>query len=96
MAYGMAELADALERIQRLEYEGASLQVLEDACREAQTAMASLPDAPGAFHFLMHFLIDHDIRRRDGEYARMQYEQLARVLKELRRAPSPGWNRDAF
>lgn len=84
MTYSMGELADALERIQRLEDEGASPQLLEVACSEAQSAMASLRDAPETFHFLMHFLIDHDIRRKDADYARMQYEQLAGLLKELR------------
>jgi len=38
-----------------------------------------------AFHLLMHFIADEDIRRKDAQYATNQVEALEKLVSELER-----------
>lgn len=53
---------------------------VQDALHDRE---ATEPVSPEDFHFLMHYLIDADIRLKDAEYARVQSERLLTFIAAL-------------
>jgi hypothetical protein len=85
--YDRGELANDLERIRELEGDlRVGLDVLYAEARSIQSRIDGMRDVFESFHFVMHYLIDIDLRRRDSVYAEGQYRDLDRVLLELRRS----------
>ena len=60
-----------------------SLDSWYQEARRLQASMLELEADVPHFHFLMHYLIDADIRLKDPRHAASQNERLAEVLKEL-------------
>lgn len=89
MAYTLRFVADELRRLRSLDVQdrGALRRWYEEA-RSLQEALGAEGSEIPHFHFIMHYLIDADIRLKDPAYRVSQESRLEEVINELLAIPT--------